>query len=479
MNQSKEGVAKILVVIASYGSANDRYLAEVIRKYQSMSFLVDVVIHSNTGKTSMPGVEVIVGVPTRDAMSLPFASRKTFAQRVNDYDLFIYTEDDILITEDNVRAFLKLSGFVSNDEIVGMFRFEVSPAGKKYYPDVHRRFRWDASSVRNVEEYCFAYFSNEHSGCYILTQKQLRRAIVSGGFVVPPHRGKYTMLETAATDVYTQCGFRKVICISHLEEFLVRHLPDKYLDKQGTPADMVHLQIGVLRSGRAEGGRMSSLLDTGAEMTGWPWAKNYYEEVRDDLIALVPGDAKTVLSLGCGSGLTEEALGKTGRSVTAVPVDRVIAACVTARNVPVVTGNFSDALDALGGRTFDCVLISNLLHLVEDPVKRLVAVKRVVREGASVIVAVPNLFSVQVLWRWMRREPYYRKLRDFAETGVHFTSQSGVRRWFKRSGLHVTTMRCVVPNTNRLRCARRSTLGLCDSVLASEIVAVAVKTRGA
>jgi uncharacterized protein (UPF0371 family) len=38
---------RILVVLASYGISNDRYLLRLIEEYRSMSFFVDIVVLSN------------------------------------------------------------------------------------------------------------------------------------------------------------------------------------------------------------------------------------------------------------------------------------------------------------------------------------------------------------------------------------------------------------------------------------------------
>ena len=99
---------RILVVLASYGTSNDRYLLRLIEEYRSMSFDVDIVILSNLKKQPAPDIEVLVGLPSRDPWSLPFRHKKVFADRIEHYDLFVYSEDDILITERNLRAFLEV-----------------------------------------------------------------------------------------------------------------------------------------------------------------------------------------------------------------------------------------------------------------------------------------------------------------------------------------------------------------------------------
>src|SRR5579864_6254290 len=204
----------ILVAIASYGTTHDQYLNRLIAEYRSMRHRVDIVVLTEAPKSMGPDVEVKVGLPTKDPWSLPFAHKQLFADRVNDYDLFIYSEDDHLITEQHVEAFLNASKVLPETEIAGFLVIEKAQGGKLNFCGFLAHFHWDPASVRSRGNQMFAHFTNEHSACYMLTQAQLRRAILSGGFLVGPHQGKYDLLCSAATDPYTQCGFTKVICIS-------------------------------------------------------------------------------------------------------------------------------------------------------------------------------------------------------------------------------------------------------------------------
>ncbi len=165
-----------LVALASYGTSNDRYLEELIREYRSMSFDIDLVVVSNIDKSAL-GVECHVGVPNKDPWSLPFAHKKLFAERADKYDLFIYSEDDMLITEKNLRAFLDVTAALQRDEIAGFLRIEKGANGEENYPDIHDNFHWDPTSVRSRGRYTLAHLTNEHAACYVLTQAQLRMAI--------------------------------------------------------------------------------------------------------------------------------------------------------------------------------------------------------------------------------------------------------------------------------------------------------------
>ena len=132
---------RLLVVIASHGTRNDRYLIQVVKEYQSMSFDTDILVLSNIPKNLAPGVEVIVvDMRGKDPWSLPFSHERIFADRLNDYDLFLYSEDDILIREENLRAFQEVSAVLPEEELPGFFRYEGTPEVKLNYPDVHGPF---------------------------------------------------------------------------------------------------------------------------------------------------------------------------------------------------------------------------------------------------------------------------------------------------------------------------------------------------
>jgi hypothetical protein len=218
---------KLLVALTSYGTLNDRHLSRLIQEYQSMSFDVDILVLSNIRKNLGHSIEGVVR-PYGNPRTLAFLHKQVFADRLEAYDLFLYSEDDVLVTERNIHAYLSASQSLGDGEIAGFLRFEKG-ANDRNYPDIHGNFHWDPSSVRRRGDSTWAHLTNEHSACYLLTRAQLRRAIDSGGYLVRPHQGKYDLLCAAATDPYTQCGFRKLLCVSEIDKFLVHHLSNKYV----------------------------------------------------------------------------------------------------------------------------------------------------------------------------------------------------------------------------------------------------------
>ena len=331
---------RLLVVIASFGEKNLEFLRSITRQYRRMTMKVDVVVVSEAPKSLDADIKVVVGLPSRNPWSLPFAHKKIFADNLDSYDLFAYSEDDMEVTEEHIRAFLRVSPALSSDEIAGFLRYEVGRSGNLSLPDVHGTCHWKPETVRRRGPYTVAEFSNEHAAFYLLTQAQLRRAINSGGFLRAPYESCYDMLCAAATDAYTSCGFRKVICISTFEEFLIHHLSDRYAGQMGSPIADVHDQIQTLMNIADGLHPASSLVQFESKVLNRRWAKSFYEKPCHELLALVPTEAKRILSVGCGSGDMEVALKNRGAEVTALPLDSVIGMAAEKRGIEVVYGTF-------------------------------------------------------------------------------------------------------------------------------------------
>jgi 2-polyprenyl-3-methyl-5-hydroxy-6-metoxy-1,4-benzoquinol methylase len=466
---------KILVAIASYGAGNDRYLAQIIKEYRAMPFHVDLIVLSNIPRELGPDVEVIVGLPSKNPWSLPFGHKQIFADRLESYDLFIYSEDDILITERNIRAFLAASEVLPEDEIAGFFRFEIGPTGQIHLPDVLGAFHWDPNSVRVRVCQTFAFFTNEHAAAYILTREQLRRAIASGGFLLAPHEGRYDMLVSAATDPYTRCGMKKLICISQMENFLVHHLSNKYVGngRFGVAQSEFHRQIdALLQLGQRKDTAAAGLFTTETRLPEMRYSKVFYEPAKTEILSLIPEGAKDVLSVGCGWGVMEASLVQKGMRVVGIPLDPVIGACAAARGVEIVAEHFESARAKLADQKFDVLLVSNVLHLVANPSEILSLFASLLRKDAVAIIVVPNLASLMARRRLLGEAPLLAQ-QSYEKIGVQHTSKRTVGRWIRDAGLRLeTTVRIVSRRAEKMS---RATLRLLDPILAQEIIISARK----
>ena len=440
----KTARTRVLVALASYGRKNQIYLEQVIREYRSMSHEVQVVVLSNIPKDLGPDIEVRVGLPQKHPWSLPFGHKQLFADRMEEHDVFIYAEDDILISQQNIDAFVLASETLPEHVIPGFVHVESDSGGNLFFDPVHSHFHWDPASVATAGDYTFAFYTNEHSACFLLTREQLKRAIQSGGFLVPAHEGKYDMLCTAATDPYTQCGFKKMVCISHLEDFTVRHLPNnKHAVRPYRSRSVFYSQIEALLSLAESGLPRGLLFAPETKVLNAKWSKDYYEPVREDVISLVPESAKSVLSIGCGWGATERQLVARGARVLGLPMDSVIGACAEEGGVAMVYGDFAAARRQLEKQHFDCIVFINTLHLLPDPVSVLSSFAELLTSDGVVVIATPNFANLVTYWRRLIRDPHHKDLGSYATSGLHLTSRGVLTEWFNRCGLEPLASRYI------------------------------------
>jgi 2-polyprenyl-3-methyl-5-hydroxy-6-metoxy-1,4-benzoquinol methylase len=455
---------RLLVAIASYGEKNIGFLKRIVQTYRSLAKEVDLVVLSDAPKDLGAGVKVVVGLPSRNPWSLPFAHKAIFAQSVDRYDLFIYSEDDIDVTEANIQAFLSATPQLETEEIAGYLRYEIGPRETIFLPDVHDSFHWKPESVRRRGAYTIAEFTNEHAGFYILTQAQLRRAIASGGFLQSPYEGRYGLPETAATDPYTSCGFRKVICISALDDFLIHHMSNRYAGQVGLPLTSFKEQFQTLMDICDGTHPASTLCKAESKFLHCKWSKNHYENPSEEVLSLVPADAKTILSIGCGWGATENRLKQRGAEVTALPLDSVIGAAAARLGIEVIYGTLEGCLTNLEGRRFDCVLISNLLHLQPNPIQVLQRCSQFVREGGTVVVSNPNFGRIPVMLRRALGMADFKKLRSFSLGGVNPYGMNFMKRQLKHLGFRTVAVQWFdhIPSRNLVavrRCLGRFMAG--------------------
>ena len=174
-------------------------------------------------------------------------------------------------------------------------------------------------------------------------------------------------------------------------------------------------------------------------LTSSKWDKKYHEPVLSVVIDEVPAEASTVLSVGCGSGLTEAALVERGCSVTAIPLDAVIGTVAASRGIEVTAPSFEVAFDSLAGRRFDAAILSNILPFIDDPVALLRQVGGVLADGGVLIVTTPNFRRDQVRQLAGRRD--LELPTSLADSGVAALTPADLKRWIAAAGFAESRVR--------------------------------------
>ncbi|MEM7142390.1 MAG: methyltransferase domain-containing protein [Actinomycetota bacterium] len=381
---------RILVGIPNYGTKNRPFLDRVLAGFDAMPHDVHVVVNTEAPRDYPAGVENIVGLPTENPRSLPFAHRTLFAERIDEHDLFVYVEDDTLVETRHVDMFLAATELLPDTDVAGFLRFERYNDRDRSICSVHSSYRWDPSSVVAHGGERFAHFTNLHAACYMLTQDQLRRCIDSGGYLVEPHAGRYQMLESAATDPYVQCGLRKMIAVDRFEDTLLHHLPELYLGRLGEREERMRRGVEALDPA----GDTRSAFDPDASLPTFLWDLDLYLRLPGPALDLVDGTHRRVLTIGGAGGRAEQQLLERGAHITSIPLDAVLGAQLAADGVSVTAPDLDEGLAAIADDEFDLVVLTDTLAFVPDPsdvVRR--AAARLHPNGAVVAVHRSGAFE--------------------------------------------------------------------------------------
>jgi SAM-dependent methyltransferase len=361
---------------------------------------------------------------------------------------------------------------MAEDEVPGFIRTERDADGAVTYPDMHGHFHWDAGSVTTRGRYVLAFQSCEHAACYVLTRQQLQKAIASGGYLVKPHEWEYDLLCTAATDPYTQCGFRKLVPISHIDQFSVEHLSNRYVGRLGVSAGELRLQLDALLDLSEAPAAPRLVFRTETRLRRRMYSKVLAGEPPPPslLDAVGPGPGR-LLSVGCGDGVIESGLIAAGWEVTGVPADPVVAVSAAARGVAVTSHDPALACQQLAGRTFDRIVAHQAFHLTPNPVGLIMTFAAFLAPGGTMVISLPNMWCYRDLPWNLRFITRYRAGWSYGRAGTWFTSAGVGRRWCDRAGLRVA--RVILGYPPRMMAANALVRGAFAMFAASDVILVA------
>jgi hypothetical protein len=244
---------KLLAVLVNYGDEQLNYLAKVVSGLKSFKYYdVTVIVQSNIA-LNIENIDKVNIITLEDYQLLPLTCRKVIWDNKDDYDIFLFGENDHLFLEHHIDKHLEYEKILPDNRITGLIQFEENEKGR-YYPGYHHHYDWKYNSVEIYNGLKFAHFSNTHQATFILSKRQLHEignAFNFNSLVKDPslslidkvfnklrkvmrkplkYPNDYSVKCKVNTDIYDYGGMKKLICISEFEENLIHHLPNIYID---------------------------------------------------------------------------------------------------------------------------------------------------------------------------------------------------------------------------------------------------------
>lgn len=170
-----------------------------------------------------------------------------------------------------------------------------------------------------------------------------------------------------------------------------------------------------------------------------------YVGSRDDILALVPDDARTVLDVGCSAGALGEAIKRRqATQVWGVELDPAMARVAAGKLDRVIVTDVEglDLAEHAGGTTFDCICFADLLEHLRDPWGLLERSVKHLSPAGTVVASIPNIRHYSTLAALLFRGYWpYRDRGIHDRTHLRFFTLRNIRELFAGAGLQIVDLR--------------------------------------
>lgn len=158
-----------------------------------------------------------------------------------------------------------------------------------------------------------------------------------------------------------------------------------------------------------------------------------YTGVRLDIVSEITGANKSVLDLGCATGLNGKYLldNKIANKVCGVELDNDMALEAKKIYEKVIVGSLDDTsvLDAFNNEKFDVILCGDILEHLEDPWNVLKKLRSLITNNGILIISLPNIQHIDVLIHLFKKGTWPINNRGiFDKTHKHFFTRSDIQK---------------------------------------------------
>lgn len=162
---------------------------------------------------------------------------------------------------------------------------------------------------------------------------------------------------------------------------------------------------------------------------------NYHTSTRSEMLRLLPGDTRTLLEVGGGSGNFARAfMAERGGRATLLESNPQTAAVARTQGMEVLVGDFQ-AVPVT--EHYDGVVMLDVLEHLIDPLAALVKARQVLRRGGVLLLSVPNVGHWSVVWDMLEGKFDYQPVGILCNTHLRFFTRHGLEKLIADAGFRV------------------------------------------
>lgn len=167
------------------------------------------------------------------------------------------------------------------------------------------------------------------------------------------------------------------------------------------------------------------------------------ENMSQTLLALLVGEHKTVLDVGCATGYTAAVLRARGCRVDGIEYDASVAeeAAKHVDRLEVGDVQSMDLLGLFGAASYDAIVFGDVLEHLTQPEAVLKACLPLLKPGGAVVASIPNIAHGSVRLALLQGRFAYTRTGLLDETHVRFFTRESVLGLFADAGYAVVDLR--------------------------------------
>ena len=165
----------------------------------------------------------------------------------------------------------------------------------------------------------------------------------------------------------------------------------------------------------------------------------YYLGIRNDLIRLIPPQARSILEVGCAAGMTGKTLREKGfEEIVGIEVNEEAASIGKSYYDQVIIGDAEKVELPFEKGHFDCILYGDVLEHLINPWQVLKEHKSFLKKGGTIICSIPNIRHYRVIRRLVFRGKW-----EYADSGIldkthlRFFTLGSIRKMVKEAGFEI------------------------------------------